>query len=448
MGRRLAFPLGVLLGLTQLSLIGLQFLPSLAEAVGATSDRLDEAMLLTIGLVTVVASIVGQTHFDDDIDSFNFQNLLLLLVASMNGVVLTHDLFTLYVFLEATAIVSFVLIAVKKDLRGLEGSFKYIIFTSFATMLLLSGIALLLLSVGTLNMNALVTAMAASAHGGLYVKLGLGLFLVGLLIKSGLVPFHAWVPDAYASAPAPSAVLLGGIITKIAGVYVIIRWIDLSSAMGETGRPLWTLLLTAGVVSMIIGGLLALVQTDMNRMLAYSSISQIGYILLALGAHSKLGVAAAIFHFFNHAVLKSLLFVNSAALESQTGSRDMEQSAGLGNRMPWTSVTSVIGSMSTAGIPPLSGFWSKLLIIIALWLAGYKWLAIIATLASLLTLAYFLRLQRKLFFGHAPADSKVTEAKIGYVIPAVVLALITVGLGVGFPFVIDSILVPVKEILP
>jgi multicomponent Na+:H+ antiporter subunit D len=180
-------------------------------------------------------------------------------------------------------------------------------------------------------------------------------------------------------------------------------------------------------------------------MLAYSSISQMGYIIIALGTGTELGIAGAIFHMFNHAMFKSQLFVNSAAVEKQTGTTDMDSLSGVSNVMPVTGWTSVVAFLSTSGIPPLSGFWSKLIIIIALWKAGLHGYAAAAVIGSLITLAYFLSMQRRVFFGRAKMAG-VKEAGLWLVVPAVILAVITIGVGVFFPIFVNTIIVPITSL--
>jgi multicomponent Na+:H+ antiporter subunit D len=172
-------------------------------------------------------------------------------------------------------------------------------------------------------------------------------------------------------------------------------------------------------------------------MLAYSSISQVGYIIIGAACATPLGLLGAFLHFFNHATFKSLLFVNSAAVEMQTGTRNLDKLQGLASKMKITGGTSAVGFLSTAGIPPLSGFWSKVIIIVALWQVGYYSYAVIALLASILTLAYFLILQRKVFFGKPSADTEnIKEANIGISFSALLLATIIIAVGIGFPFVL------------
>jgi formate hydrogenlyase subunit 3/multisubunit Na+/H+ antiporter MnhD subunit len=203
-----------------------------------------------------------------------------------------------------------------------------------------------------------------------------------------------------------------------------------------------------GIISAVVGALAALTQSNFKRMLAYSSISQVGYIVLGLGAGTALGLAGAVFHLFNHAVFKTLLFVNASAVEKETGTVDMDKLGGISKLMPVTGTTSVIAFLSTAGIPPLSGFWSKLLIIVALYKAGFPVIAAIAVAASLLTLAYFLSMQRRVFFGKlAEGLGSIKEGNFWVLVPSVVLALLTIALGVGIPWLFETFLVPIRSIL-
>ncbi len=407
-------------------------------------DNLSLVMFLSIGIVGLVALLVGQHSIPDANRRFNFVNLLLLAVIGMNGVVLANDLFSLYVYLEVTAVASFILIALDRGRDAFEGAFKYVVMSALATTMILAALALLLLVSGSVTFEALVAAQRTAA-GSRMVLGAVGLLVGGLFVKCGLIPFHGWLPDAYSSAPPPVSILLAGIVTKTTGVYALIR---LVSDVLQPNPAVRALLLAVGAVSIVIGALAALGQKDFKRMLAYSSISQIGYIILGLGAGNALGLAGAVFHLFNHAIFKTLLFVNAAAVEQQTGTRNMDKLGGLADRMPVTGVTSVVAFLSTAGIPPFSGFWSKLIVIVAVWKAGDPFYAAIGVLASLLTLAYFLTMQRRVFFGKlADGLGAVKEATLWNTVPACLLALVTAGLGVWIPWIFGTFLLPVRSLL-
>jgi proton-translocating NADH-quinone oxidoreductase chain N len=411
---------------------------------GLAASDLSRVMLLAIGIVVFAALWVGRAMLEDERKQFGFVNLLLVSLIGMNGAVLVTDLFSLYVFLEVTSVSSFVLIALHRDDRGLEGALKYLILSAVATILMVSGVALLMMVAGGTSFETVREALRGSGDTVL-AKVAVGAFTCGLLVKGGVVPFHGWLPDAYSTAPAPVSVLLAGIVTKVMGIYALVR---LTTSVFAASAPLTGALMAVGAISIVVGALAALGQRDLKRMLAYSSISQVGYIVLALGCGTELALAGAVFHLFNHAIFKSLLFVNAAALEQRLGTTDMTRMGGLGARMPLTSATSIVAILSTAGVPPLSGFWSKLIILIALWQAGHPLYAALAVGMSAVTLAYLLLIQRKIFFGTMKEElAQVREASAPLVLPAVVLAALTIAVGLAFPWVLDTFMLRVPGIL-
>lgn len=407
-------------------------------------DNLTLVMLLTIGIVVFSAILVGWSTISDEKQKLNFINLVLIALIGMNTTVMVTGLFSLYVFIEITAVASFILMAMQKDVLALEGAFKYLIMSAVATVMMLTSIALLMLVAGDTSFTAVSSALK-NIQGNPFAIFAVALFICGVFIKAGVAPFHGWLPDAYSSAPAPVSILLAGIVTKISGVYVLIRLIV--SVFG-TSPHIQQLLMFIGAFSIVFGALAAMGQNNFKRMLAYSSISQVGYMILALGCGTPLAIAGAVFHFFNHAIFKSLLFVNAAAVEQKTGTMDMDKMGGLSSKMPYTSFSSVIALLSTAGIPPLAGFWSKFIIIIALWKSGNFVYAVIGLLASVLTLAYFLIMQRNVFFGKIKSGMEnIEEAGLGIVFPAIVLAVITIGVGLFFPYILNTFILPVQDIL-
>ncbi|NIL97313.1 MAG: NADH/ubiquinone/plastoquinone (complex I), partial [Planctomycetales bacterium] len=212
------------------------------------------------------------------------------------------------------------------------------------------------------------------------------------------VPFHTWLPDAYPAAPAPISAMLAGIVSKALGLYVLARL--LFNVFGIT-PDLLLLMRWMGGITMVVGGLLALGQWDVKRLFAYSSISQGGLILLALGLGTTWGVVGALYHLVNHAVFKPLLFLSGGQLEMATGTRDLRQMQGRGRHMPITAATSLVASLSLAGIPPFNGFWSKLIIVVAGIQAGHTGWAGAVIVISIVALAYQLKVQKEAF--SAPA---------------------------------------------
>jgi proton-translocating NADH-quinone oxidoreductase chain N len=394
-----------------------------------TVDLFSAVVLVIIGLISFITLIVAGATVHTS--RFNFGSAVLLLIMGMNGVVMVTDVFSLYVFIEVTAASSFLLIAINKKRDELEGAFKYYMMSAIATIMMLISITLLFALTGDTSF-AVISAYVA-AHKGAYpvaLLIAFVLYTVALCIKSGVVPFHTWVPDAHSSAPSPVSVMLAGVVIKVSGVYALMR---IFRDVFLNNPALGSVLAILGLLSIAVGALGAIGQTDIKRMLAFSSVSQIGYIILGASTGSALGFVGAVMHFFNHATFKSLLFVDAAAILHQTGTRDMDQMGGLAQKMPVTGVSSVLGLLSMAGIPPLSGFWSKLVIVMAVWQVS-PGMAIAALCLSALTLGYFLILQKKVFFGKvAPNMQNVNECGISMQFVQVLLSAINVLAGILFP---------------
>ncbi|HNW97959.1 MAG TPA: proton-conducting transporter membrane subunit [Bacteroidales bacterium] len=396
-------------------------------------DMYAAIVLFTIGLISFISLIIRR-HSDND-EIFNFSQLIFIIMIGMNGTVMVNDIFSLYVFLEITSVASFILIAKKKVLMALNGSFKYLLMSSIATVMILTSVAIFFMTFGTLNYNELGAQLSGLTTVSTQIILAVIFLVTGLSIKAGLVPFHMWVPDAYSNSSDSVSVLLAGIVTKGGGVYAIIRLLMVVFPQIAIIQDIFALL---GIISIVVGALMAIGQNEFKKMLAYSSISQIGYIIVGACCGTPLGFLGAFLHFFNHATFKSLLFVNSAAVEAQTGHKELDKLQGLGGKMKITAGTSAIAFLSTAGIPPLSGFWSKVIIIVALWQCGYVPYSVIALLASILTLSYFLILQRKVFFGKPTEEFENTkEANKGFITASMILAIIIVLVGIAFPFVLN-----------
>lgn len=375
-----------------------------------------------------------------------FFALLLVMVFGLNAMLLTRDLFSLYLFLEVASISSYVLVAFGLEQDGIESAVKYLLLSAVATSLVLVGILLVYMTAGTLEFAPLAAALAGTGGPvpGLLL-LAAALFIAGFGLKAAVMPFHAWLPDAHPSAPAPISAMLSGVVIKVAGIYALVRvFFGILPEIGEVR----TVFLALGTLSMIAGAVLAYFQRDFKRMLAYSSISQIGYILIGLGLGNLLGLVGALFHVFNHALFKSLLFLNSGAVQYRLGTRDMEQMGGLENRMPVTAATSVFGTLSIAGVPPFNGFWSKLFIIMGALAAGQTAIATLAILVSLFTLGYFLIIQRKVFFGHLNEKWRdIREAPAAMSLAVILLAAACLLTGVFFHSVTRGIVEPAAVIL-
>jgi multicomponent Na+:H+ antiporter subunit D len=316
-------------------------------------DPLAILLLLVVNIVGLAVSLYSVDYMRRFTARSHFYSLFLLMVTGMNGVILAGDLFNLYVFLEVAAIASYSLVAFGCAHEELEASFKYIVLGSLSSVLILTGVALVYGVTGTLNL-AHIAARIAETGMDAPLLLAFGLFICGFSFKSALVPFHAWLPDAHPSAPAPVSAMLSGVLIKAIGIYVLARLAF--NVFGVTDNEL-SLLRWLGLLSMVVGGLLAVGQDDIKRLFAYSSISQVGFIVLGLGIGTPLGIVGALFHLVNHAMFKSLLFLNAGTVEYATGTRDLNKLGGLNRMLPVTGATSLVASLSIAGVPPFSGFW-------------------------------------------------------------------------------------------
>jgi len=407
-------------------------------------DGFSAFMLFTISLVTLCAGLFSINYMEHYGAKANYYALLLIMVAGMNGLVLANDLFQVYLFLEVAAVASYGLVAFGLGLDELEASYKYLMLSAVSSGFILISIAVIFSLTGSLNFGQVAAGLQA-LNMKYAVGLCAGFFILGFGLKSALVPFHAWLPDAHPSAPAPISAMLSGLLIKVSGVYALARIFfnvfGLNPALSQV-------LMYAGVISLVVGAVIALGQNDIKRMLAYSSISQVGYIILGIGLGTPLGILGGLFHLFNHAIAKGLLFLNSGSIQNATGTRSLDQMGGLAKRMPLTAATTLIGSLSIAGVPPLAGFWSKLIIIIALFQARQYGFALIAVLTSIVTLWYYLLIQRAAFFGKLNETWKnIKEAPFWMSASTVILGLICIAVGIFFGVVIRSWIQPAADAL-
>jgi multicomponent Na+:H+ antiporter subunit D len=287
---------------------------------------------------------------------------------------------------------------------------------SVSSTIILLAIAVTYSATSNLNM-AKIAEVLPTLDKKLIYWIG-GLLLTGFGLKAAIMPFHAWLPDAHSSAPAPISSMLSGVLIKALGVYVLTRLF-----FNVLGAPeiFMKIFMALGAASIILGVILAIGQWDLKRLLAYHSISQIGYIFLGLGLATPLGVLGGIFHLFNHALFKSLLFYNAGAIEMALGTRDLKKMSNITRLLPVTSQTSMVASLSISGIPPFNGFFSKLIIIIALIQAHHPVYAFLAVAGSLLTLASFMKVQRYGVRGEEELES--LEVSAGWRMNAAMITL-------------------------
>ncbi len=392
-------------------------------------DGLTVFMLVIVNGIGLMATLFSINYMSHYTDHAKYYTLFLLLMAGLNGVTLTGDMFNLFVFFEITAISAYSLVAFGVEAEELEASFKYQVLGGVASCIILLALAIFYQLTGTLNMadGSRMLSQAGPSPAVVFVSI---LFFTGFGLKAALMPFHAWLPDAHPSAPAPISAMLSGVVIKVLGVYAMLR--VFFNIFGTEMLPfLPTLFIVLGTLSMVAGAFLALGQKDLKRLLAYSSISQIGYVIFAIGLGTPLAIMAGLFHLLNHAVFKSLLFFNSGAVVYNTDTRDFEKLGGLSQKMPVTASTAIAGSLSISGLPPLGGFWSKYLIILAAVQSRHYILAGVAILISIVTLGYYMKFMRYTFFGSLKASyQKIKEVPVLMCVSMIILAVLTIGMGV------------------
>ena len=409
------------------------------------ADGLTCFMLVIVNTTAFLVSLYATEYVKRYTDPWKFFSLFMLMVAGMNGVLISGDLFNLYVFLEVAAVAAYALVAFGAEAEELEAAFKYAVMGAVGSSFIVLGIAFVYSSASTLNMADISTTLSGTAASRIPALFASVLFLMGFGLKAALMPFHAWLPDAHSSAPTPISAMLSGLLIKVLGVYVIIRIFFNVFGMSE---KLSMILISLAVLSMVAASLMAFGQTDLKRLLAYSTISQVGYIMLGLGVGTPLAIMGALFHLFSHSISKALLFLSAGAVEDIGGTRDLNKMPGVLARSRVTGYTNLIGSMSVCGIPPLSGFWSKIIIIFACIQADRPMLAFTAAAVGMLTIGYYFKAVTPALFGAAGSSDKAAGKKKlppMLVLPLVALAFLAVfGIlllvpGIGRQFLGDAI---------
>ncbi|PSO55262.1 MAG: NADH/ubiquinone/plastoquinone (complex I) [Actinobacteria bacterium QS_5_72_10] len=374
--------------------------------------------------------------------------LTLVLLAGLSGVVLAGDLFNLFVFLEIYAISTYALVSLGGD-RATFAAFRYLIFGTLGSTLYLLGVGFLYFETGTLNMADVAQRLAAIPESSA-VLAGLALIVIGLSLKMALFPLHVWMPEAHTFAPPSVAALLAAVQVK-AAAYALVR-ILLSVAPPELvgdGLTATATLAWFGAAGIVFGSVMAIAQRDVKRLLAYSTVAQLGFIGLGIGLANQQGVTGALLHVANHAVMKSCLFLIAGSLLAHTGLRDIPSLAGLGRRMPLTTFAFCLAAASMVGVPPTAGFFSKLYLLLGSIEAGNWVFVVVIAASSLLTAGYFVVMLEQVLTREPVHEAVRTAADPGpaYLAPVMVLAVGVVVLGLGNLSIVDGILAPATSAL-
>ncbi|UWG96490.1 hypothetical protein LPY66_16575 [Dehalobacter sp. DCM] len=368
-------------------------------------DALGSLMSLIVAIVGLAVTVFSYRYMRHDVEAGKttlkrlplYFALVLLFISTMAWGGITNNIVMLYVIVEATTLASALLVTFYWKPESLEAGYKYLILCSVGiTLALLGAVLLYAASVPYLpgDKAMLITEMA-KVSGNIpknIVLIACGLIIIGFGTKAGIMPFHAWLPDAHSQSPSPVSALLSGVTIKVA-IYAVARVVTL---FYPQYNALGTFLALVGAVTMLLGIILAFIQDDLKRMLAYSSVSQMGYIVMGFGIGGYLGFFGAIYHMLNHALLKSLLFLCTGALLYTSGTTFISKLQGK-KHGTLTAICFFIGAFAVGGLPPLNGFWSKFTIFLAAAQVQNWWAAGIAVFTSLLTLACLVRAGYRIF---------------------------------------------------
>ena len=404
-------------------------------------DILNSWVLLIVCIFNVVALLPAYKSIGKELQAENhvyFYTLYLLCFAGLLGITATGDVFNIFVFLEISSLSTYALIALGSNRRALWASYQYLIIGTIGASFILIGIGLLYIKTGTLNMQDLAIRIPLVAESKA-IMAAMAFILVGICMKLALFPLHAWLPNAYAYAPSVVTIFIAATATKVA-IYLLIRFlfsvfgIELSMKV----LPLQSLFLCFGFLGVFIASILAITQSNVKKMFAYSSVAQIGYMVVGLGIGSVLGLQATLLHLFNHALIKGGLFLALAGVMYQIGKTEISDFKGLGARMPWTTLAIVVGGLSLIGVPLTAGFVSKWYLVLGALDANLWPVAFLIVLGSVLAVVYVWRLVEQAYFSQETAatissdthSNTACEAPLAFLIPIWILVLANVYFGI------------------
>jgi len=377
-------------------------------------DTVNAFVLVIVAAISTVVLPFARDSIEQEVSEDRvslFYTLWMLCLTGLLGIAITGDAFNVFVFLEISSLSSYVLISLGSDRRALAASFRYLVMGTVGATFIVLGVGLLYVMTGTLNMTDLAERLA-TMQSTRTVKVAFVFLTVGIGLKMALFPLHAWLPNAYAYAPSAVSAFLAGTATKVA-VYVWLRFFftifGADFALDKMSMDL--VLLPLAIVAIVVASTIAVFQEDAKRLLAYSSIAQIGYMALGISLFSVTGLTAAIVHLFNHAIIKAALFMALGCIIYRTGSTNVASLAGIGRRMPWTMAAFVFGAMSLIGVPLTVGFISKWYLLLAVLEQGWWQIAVVIVLTSLLAAVYCGRIIEVAYFRDPEPDSIQSHAR-------------------------------------
>ena len=396
-------------------------------------DALNLALLALVSIVGLLVVIYGLPSIADEIEARHhpaFYSAFLICLAGLLGVTITGDAFNVFVFLEISSLATYALIAMGsgRDRRALTASYNYLILGTIGASFFVIGVGFLYMATGTLNLADMAQVLHENGHNRV-TQAAFAFIVVGLGLKAAMFPLHVWLPNAYAFAPNFVTAFLASTATKVA-FYVLIRFLFgvFHPEAGFVAMSFTWLFALVGGLAMLLASGQAVFQTDARRLLAYSSVAQVGYMMFGLGLGTALGLSASLLHLINHALMKGALFMALGAFALRFGVRRIEDLNGLGRMMPGTATAFTLGAASLIGIPLTVGFTSKWYLVSAALDKGWGWAVAAIILSSLLALAYMSRILSAIWLQptpthHGEAVTGRTRAPLAMIVPMWILAL-------------------------
>ena len=402
-----------------------------------------------VGFLIVWASMSMISHDVEEKLIPMFYGLVLALLGTLNAVVFFESLLGVFISIELSSFAAAGIVIVKNQTENVHAGLKYLSLSILGSSLVLMGMVLLYVATGSLQIGGIAKVLQGSgfmADKSTYVLWAYGLITGGVAFKAALFPCHIWLPDAHGTAPSPSSAILSSLVLKAYIVFymkMVFGGVGFDLIANSPMRILLNVVMVVGVIAMIAGSVLAIMQTDIKRMIAYSSVAQMGYIFMGIGIGTEAGLFAALFHILSHAVTKSGLFLVAGSIIEQTHNRDLNKMGGLGKLMPVTMALFTIGGLSMIGIPLFVGFNSKWNFASAIVGSSNYWLLIPLSISALLNALYYLPVVIRAFFGQEakectePLGSK--ERPIKDILPIILLACLVILFGVAAGPVSDFI---------
>jgi multicomponent Na+:H+ antiporter subunit D len=411
--------------------------------IGLLVTPFSAVMALIISGGSFVALLWGAKSLESEMGREHhalFLSCWLLASSGLLGIVVTADAFNAFVFMEISSLASYVLVAAGPKRQSLTASFKYLVTGSLGATFYLIGVGYLYMMTGTLNFDDLAIRLSEVSETT-PVLIASGFIILGLALKAAIFPMHAWLPNAYQFAPTPVTVFLAACSTKVA-IYLLIKFdfAVLQPNLPDHASLFSAVLMPLAVLAFLVGSTLAIFSKDLKRMLAYSSVAQMGYILLALSIVSTAGLTAAIVHVFNHALMKSALFMAVGCLVWRFGSSNLNDLAGTAKKMPLTMAGFVLAGFSLIGVPLTAGFISKVMLIQALLELGTLGIVLLGfvLLSSLMAVVYIWRVVEVTYFGklsekHAATTPQEAPMPMILILWALALANLYFGIDPSLP---------------